>query len=458
MRKISVLAFGAAIVFAGQAVAKVSSQEADRLGKDLTLQGAIKAGNADGTIPAYTGGIKVPPAGFSPGMHPPNPFAGDPIAFTITGQNVDQYADKLTAGMIAMLKTFPAYKMNVYESRRSCSLPARVDAATKRNAMTATMTEDENGLAGALLGVPFPMPQSGVEAIWNHRLRYRGFKFRRFFGGAAVNRDGSFLLFKTKDEGILHYSGPGLAEVGDVADVKQLNNIAISYLNVTTAPSRLAGSIVLVLDTINAKELPRQAWQYNPGTRRVLRAPELAYDNPLFNSDGLATMDQFDMFNGATDAYTFELQAPTEKYVGYNAYELMSDKHSYKDLLREGFVNPALQRYELHRVRTVEAKLKEGRRHIYARRSFYLDEDSWNIVAADLYDARGQLWRNHEGPVVNYYDVPLCSSALEVSYDLESGRYVTFGLKGEEPMLNWNATDVDHSQFTPDAIRRLGAR
>ncbi|RJF86692.1 DUF1329 domain-containing protein [Oleomonas cavernae] len=442
----------------GSVQAKVPQAEADRLGRDLTSIGAMKAGNADGSVPAYEGGITAPPAGYKPGMHHISPFAADPIKLTITGQNAGQHAARLTAGQLAMLKIYPTYKLNVYQSRRSCALPERVYEASKRNAITATMTEDQNGLNDALLGVPFPIPKSGVEAIWNHRLRYRGFKFRRFFGGAAVNRDGSFLLFKTQDEGIIHYSGPGLANIGDVTDIKQLKNIGISYLNITTAPSRLAGSIILVLDTINAKELPRQAWQYNPGTRRVLRAPELAYDNPLFNSDGLATTDQFDMYNGATDRYDFELKAPTEKYIGYNAYELMSEKHPYKEVLTAVHLNPDFNRYELHRTWVVEAKLKEGTRHVYARRTFYLDEDSWNIVAADLYDGRGQLWRNQEGPVVNYYDLPLCSSVMEVTYDLQSGRYVAFGMKGEEKMLDWNVNDIDPSNFSPDAIRRLGTR
>ena len=444
------------LAISGIASAKVPQAEADRLGKDLTLNGAIKAGNADGSIPAYEGGITTPPAGYQPGVHHINPFAGDKPLYVISGQNAEQYKAKLTLGQLAMLKAYPTYKLQVYQTRRSCSLPERVYEANRKNAVTATMTEDQNGLNDALLGVPFPIPQSGVEAIWNHRLRYRGFKFRRFFASAAVNRDGSFLTFKSQDEGIIHYSGPGRATIGDIADIKQLNNIAISYLNITTAPSRLAGSIILAHDTINAKELPRQAWQYNPGTRRVLRAPEIAYDNPLWNTDGLATTDQFDVYNGATDRYTFELKPLAEKVIGYNAFDYMSDKVAYKQLLVPTHLNPEFGRYELHRTWVVEAKLKEGTRHLYARRTFYVDEDSWNIATADLYDGRGELWRIQDAPIVNYYDIPLCSSALEATYDLQSGRYVVFGLKNEEKMLNWNVQDVDPSKFTPDAIRRMG--
>ena len=459
MKKFATAAMGLAAMFAGaNALAKVPQAEADRLGRDLTAVGGIKAGNADGSIPAYEGGLTKPPAGYTPGSHLVDPFAGDKPVATITAQNAGQYAARLTAGQQAMLKLYPNFKMPVYQTRRSCSLPERVYEATKKNAVTATMTEDQNGLNDALLGVPFPIPKNGVEAIWNHRLRYRGFKFRRFFGSAAVNGNGSYIMFKNQDEGIIHYSGPGLAQIGDVTDIKQLNNIGISYLNITTAPARLAGSIILVHDTINAKELPRQAWQYNPGTRRVLRAPELSYANPLINTDGLATTDQFDMYNGATDRYTFDLKPSQEVYLGYNAYKLASDKVTYKDMLTPNHLNQDFARYELHRAVVVDAKLKEGAQHVYARRTFYLDEDSWNIVSVDLYDTRGQLWRVQDGPMINYYDLPLCSSALEVTYDLQSGRYVVFGLKNEEKMLDWNASDVDPARFTPDAIRRLGQR
>ncbi|MDD3443779.1 MAG: DUF1329 domain-containing protein [Zavarzinia sp.] len=449
----------AGLVLAGiagtSAFAKVPQSEADRLGRDLTPMGAIKAGNAEGTIPEWTGGMTKPPAGYVPGQKYIDPFPNDQVKFVIDGKNVDQYADKLSSGQIAVLKLYPTAKLRVFDTRRTCSLPERVYEANKRNAVTATMTEDQNGLNDALLGNPFPIPQSGVEAIWNHRLRYRGFKFRRYFASAAVNRDGSYTLFKNEDFGILHYNGPGLKEIGDVTDIKQLNNIGISYINITTSPARLAGSVVLVHDTINAKEMPRQAWVYNPGTRRILRAPELAYDNPLYNTDGLATTDQFDMYNGATDRYTFELKPKREIYIGYNNYAVNA---TYKELLTPSTLNPEFGRYELHRTWVVDSKLKEGASHIFGRRVFYLDEDSWNIAQVDIYDKRGELYRVQEGPISNAYELPLCSSALEVTYDLQSGRYIVFALKNEEKWFNLNATDVDPGQFTPDAVRRLGTR
>ena len=50
-------------VMSASAVAAVSPDEAAQLGKTLTPTGAEKAGNKDGTIPEWTGGLTTPPAG-----------------------------------------------------------------------------------------------------------------------------------------------------------------------------------------------------------------------------------------------------------------------------------------------------------------------------------------------------------------------------------------------------------
>ena len=56
----SLMALAIASIAAGNALAAVSADEAKQLGTTLTAVGAEKAGNKDGTIPEYTGGIKAP--------------------------------------------------------------------------------------------------------------------------------------------------------------------------------------------------------------------------------------------------------------------------------------------------------------------------------------------------------------------------------------------------------------
>ena len=445
---VSILAL--AVGFATGLQAELTSQEIARLGADLTPLGAEKAGNADGTIPAWDGGITTPPAGYEPGMHHPDPFGDDAIMFTITADNMAQYADKLTPGYKAVLEAYPSFKMNVYPTHRSASYPQRIYDKTAETAATAKLVENGYGVTGAVNGIPFPIPKSGVEVIWNHLLRFRGGIASRTIGQAAPTRGGKYTLVQFSDEFYLLYSMEGMTEA-------DLNNRILMFKQEVTAPARLAGGILLVHETLNQVKEHRSAWLYNPGQRRVRRAPNVAYDNPGTAADGMRTSDQFDMFNGAVDRYDWELVGKKEMYVPYNSYKLHSDQVKVKEILTPLHTNPDLARYELHRVWVVDATLREGSRHIYKRRTFYVDEDSWQIVAMDQYDNRDQLWRVSEGHVINYYDLPTVWTTLEVHLDLQAGRYLAIGLDNEMPMYRFGI-DRTLEDFTPAALRRSGVR
>ena len=452
--KSTALRFCAALIFgcvvATPALAEISDDQIARLGQDLTPLGGERAGNAEGTIPEWTGGIVTPPAGYSAGEHHRDPFADDAPLFVINAANLDTYRDRLTVGHQRLLTTYPDFRMTVYPTRRSASVPQRIYDATQSVAGTARLVDDGNGVADSVIGIPFPIPKNGLEVIWNHLLRYRGESVACVIGQAAVTRGGNYTLVKQSIETELRYSLPDMT-------VEELGNIMILFKQKTLAPARLAGDIVLVHETINQVREPRNAWTYNPGQRRVRRAPNIAYDNPGTSSDGLRTADQLDMFNGAVDRYDWELVGKREMYVPYNAYQLHSDGLSISDILTPLHVNPQHLRYELHRVWVVEATLKEGARHIYKRRTFYVDEDSWQILVADSYDNRDQLWRVSEGHVINYYEKPLIWPTLEVHTDLQAGRYLAFGLNNEFPMCTWDAR-LESRDFTPAALRREGKR
>jgi hypothetical protein len=441
------LAFGVA---ASHTQAAITAEEAARLGKDLTPLGAIQAGNQDGTIPAWEGGITEPPAGYKPGDHHPDPFAGDSPLFTITAANADQYQDKLSPGLLAMLKTYPSYKLPVYPTRRSASFPQRIYDATISNATTAKLVAEGNGVSGTIIGVPFPVPKNGHEAIWNHILRYRGEIASRWIAQAAPTRNGRYTLVKFEDEFNMRYHKPD-------ARFEELDNKIIYFKQKVVAPARLAGSILLVHETLNQVAEPRKAWVYNPGQRRVRRAPNVAYDNPGTAADGMRTSDQFDMFNGAPDRYDWKLVGRQEMYVPYNSYKLHSDQLKYDDILTPLHINQDHTRYELHRVWVVDATLKENTSHIYSRRTFYIDEDSWQVLLVDQYDGRGQLWRVSEGHSINYYDLPTFWTTLEVHYDLQAGRYIAIGLDNESRMVDFSAKRRD-ADYTPSALRREGMR
>ncbi|MHB8709435.1 MAG: DUF1329 domain-containing protein, partial [Desulfuromonadales bacterium] len=427
----TLLAIALTLTLTTSALAALSADEAARLGKERTPLGAEKAGNADGTIPAWDGGITKPPAGYQKGKYHPDPFANDKPLFTITAANLEQYAAKLTDGQKAMLKAYPSYKINVYPTRRSVSAPQRIYDATKAAATKAQLAPGGNGVLGVTAGIPFPIPQSGIEVVWNHILRWRGNAFERNFGVAPLTRGGDYTMVEFNEKGDFRYNREGLAE-------KDLNNIIAMFKQEIFAPARLAGRILLVHETLDQNKENRSAWLYNPGQRRVRRAPNVAFDNPKEGGDGLTTSDTVDMYNGSPERYNWKLVGKQELYVPYNSYKLHSGALKYKDILKPLHLNPEHLRYELHRVWVVEGTLKEGTSHIYKKRTFYVDEDSWQILAMDQYDSRGQLWRVSEAHCINYYEVPTFWSTVETHYDLQSGRYIAINLTNETAPFNFD--------------------
>jgi hypothetical protein len=294
------------------------------------------------------------------------------------------------------------------------------------------------------------MPKSGVEVIWNHLLRYRGDTTGRWVVQATPTRGGQFTPVQFDEETQFLYSLPNMTP-------ELLGNRILFFKQTVTAPARLAGGILLVHETLDQTRKPRDAWLYNPGQRRVRRAPQVAYDNPGTASDNMRTSDQLDMFNGAPDRYEWKLVGKREVYVPYNSYRLQDPKLKYKSIITPLHINPDYLRYELHRVWVVEATLRAGDRHVYKKRVFYVDEDSWQVVVVDQYDNRDQLWRVSEGHAMNFYNVPTTWTAAEVHTDLQAGRYLVMGLYNESRVHDF-AIKRTEADFTADALRREGIR
>lgn len=431
--------------------AEVSPEEAAQLGKTLTPLGAEIAGNPAGTIPAWTGGITRPVTGYKQGGHYSDPFAEDKPLFTIDAANMGQYKDNLSPGQTALLKKYPTYKLKVYPTRRSAAFPRKHYDESIANAVRVRLVEGGKGITGATGGIPFPIPKNGLEAIWNHLTRYRGDTYAMSWSQTAVTRGGDYTLVRFEYEYDIHFGNVSKPE-----SAREENKL-LNFLQIVTAPPRLAGQVLLVHDFLDQIKRPRQAWTYNPGQRRVRLAPNVAYDNPGTASDGLRTSDDFLMFNGATDRYEWKLLGKKEMYVPYNSYKISGNELKYADILKPGHPNPEHARYELHRVWVVEATLKPGTSHIYKRRTFYLDEDSWAVVLVDKYDARGELWRVAELHNINFYNIPMFYATLEVHHDLQSGRYLAMGLRNEEPVV-YRTITPGPGRFTPAGLRAIGTR
>ena len=443
------LTAGVALLSAQPSAAKVTAQEAAELNKTLTPLGALKAANADGSIPAWEGGLTVAPAGYQKGKAHIDPFAADKPLYEITGANLDQYKALLSPGQQAMFKRYPDWKIKVYPTRRSAGYAKDIYDAAIADATTAELTADGNGVKNATRTSPFPIPKNGLETIWNHLLRYRGETSERSVKQVTPTPDGAFSPVQFNEKVLFAYNQQG-------ATITSINNRLAYFLQEVTAPARLAGTILLVHETLDQAAEPRNAWTYNPGQRRVRRAPNVAYDNPGTASDGQRTNDQLDMFNGAPDRYTWELKGRQEMIVPYNTYKLEGTM-PVNEVVKPGHLNPEALRYEKHRVWVTEAKLKSGTSHVYAKRTFYFDEDSWQALVVDSYDSRGEIWRLSEAYAIQYYDQPLFWDNVHAHFDLQNGRYLAFGIKDKDDYVRFNIPR-NVGDFSPDSLRREGMR
>lgn len=486
VRYLSVAA-ASALLLPLSAQAKVSAEEAAKLGNELTQVGANPKGNAEGTIPELTGAANfneeqrnITPEELEAtrqrivdfaAEHPDlnlltnlddlkkaaemEPELNNLVTqigvenlnprLTITKGNYKEHADKLTEGHKKLFELYDTYEMIVYPTVRTAYYPDEIYEATKANATRATL-EGTDDISGHKLGFPFPIPKSGAEVIWNHKLKFRGSTARRYNDQAVVDADGSHEITQVIEDVGFEYANLAKGEGRD-------NEIIAYFLQETIAPPRVAGQFTLVHEIFGKDTSGRNAWIFNPGLGRVNRAPDVGYDNPSIGSDGLQFNDQVNMFNGALDRYTWKLLGKKEMYIPYSSYLMNNPVAEYEDMVGKGHLNQGMARYELHRVWVVEATLRDDTRHQFGRRVFYVDEDSWGIVAVDNYDARGDLWRFQEGHVLTAPFVPTTTTAPEVIYDLKSGRYFVTAMSNEGKVTDWKIEYRD-GYFSPSALKR----
>jgi hypothetical protein len=446
----------AAVLMLAAALALLASRRDSTLSSlpaELTPMGAERAGNPAGTIPAWTGGVTEPPAGWTEGEPWTDPFADDPVLFSIDANNVHEYADRLTEGQIALLEAYEDYRLDVYPTRRRCGYDPSVYERVQRNLRLARV-DDDCLLRGGVSSPLFPVPQTGCEVIWNGKQAiYNGvWGFDRIEVTLLPTQAGVFVPQKRRQAIWIRSNQPAFPTYDS------LEGVGAKSFNHFLAPPKQAGEITLVHALVDGH---LEAWTYNPGQRRVRRAPRFEYDNPAPGWQGLVTVDMVNGFVGAPDRYEWKLLGKQELYVPYNAARIHDRSLAYEDIAEPRYPRRDLIRYELHRVWKVEATLRGDTRHVMPRRIFYLDEDSWIIVATLAYDARGQLWKVTEHMPQVIYEIPACVMSTSVYYDLVAGRYLLSPLANEETESDYLAGhrgEMSDSGFTPDDLRRMGTR
>lgn len=419
----------------------------------LTAIGAEQGGNRDGSIPPYTGGLTRSqwPAGYTPGRKLADPFPNDRPKFTITAANLAQYAGRLSDGHRALFARYPDYTMPVYETRRTVAFPqAIVDATKANNGKSRAPAADS--LEGAKLGFPFPQPKSGVEVLWNHRVRYRGDSTLVQYQQAVVAPDGAIRALSNAAFRVLFRYG----NVREPGDIERENMIAYGTFS-AARPGGRPEFVALFHETANSLKRARGIWVLLVNAGRMFRVPPIGYDQPFPETDAIQFIDMVDMYNGLFDRYVWKLVGKREMVIPYNSYRLSDGRYKNKELLTRGHFNQAGTRYELHRVWVVEASLRPGNNHSFGKRVFYVDEDSWNVVLVENFDPKGTLWRFQEGHLLPLYDVQAAFAVPSLTYDLKAGSYFAERLFSESPAIQYGLPMSDQ-EFLPATVKNKYSR
>jgi hypothetical protein len=454
MRLLQKLIFGTGLALAvGSALAGVSQQQADQLGKSLTQWGADPAGNADKTIPAYSGGLPTTTASEGwvkgSGRYDVGPYDGEKPLFSITASNYEKYADRLSAGAIAMLKKYPQFRVDVYPTHRSVAHSSNWLSHCKTNAVEAKLSTTGNGFSGAYSCVPFPIPASGAEVMWNMATTdLWGVDTTIRQSTWYIDADGHLTDVGQLDgEFAQPYQDPKKDALEDGAYRLQVGT--------WIGPPSQVGQKILQRVPVDYDKTGTVTWVYFPGQRRTRVAPDYSYDTPIAPDGGAINYDELFGFAGALDRYDFKLVGKKEIYVMYNSNRMIFapvDK-----MLAKSVINPDVSRWELHRVWVVEATLKAGKRHVQPRRTLYIDEDTWACVATDAYDQGGALFKVGFYPLLPLWDEQSFGQGM-IFYDLSKGSTYIEGHARPNDFIKGSEHLDDINKFTPAALTSSGLR
>ncbi len=433
------------------AQAKVSPEEAAKLGvsgTELTPVGAIRAGDGK-HVPEWTPYTPYGDKLIREATWVENRFKDEQPLFVVTKANMGEYADLLSEGHKQLLQRYDSYKIKVYPSHRDAAWPKAIYDATIKNATTAHLEGgDPDKIRDTTLGFPFPIPTTGAHPWWNHRLKWRGNDAVRFNNQAIVQGDGSFQLTKIVEEVKFKYSN-----LNEPGSMNGPDDIFLWYLSETKAPPRMAGQLLLAWEHADY----RSAWLYNPGLRRIRRAPSVGYDNPYEGTDGQQFYDQVDMVNGKLDRFTWKLLGRKPMITPYNSAGINSKDLKYEDILQGLHINQDVARYEIHRMWVVEANNRPEVRHTFKKRTIYFDEDTWTATMIDNYDHRDQFYKFQEGHLVCLPTILSCSTVPEIIYDLQSRVYFATAMINEDKPNDFTVS-FEEKHFEPNKVARRATR
>ncbi|HBP5126602.1 TPA: DUF1329 domain-containing protein [Pseudomonas aeruginosa] len=439
---------------------QAAPQGAGELGSKLTPLGGEVAASSSGDIPAWTapgpqGG------GWSYGQVRGDhwKFKDDKPLYSIDSNSVTQYTSKLSPGQLELFKKIPGYRMDVYPTRRTCGVPDFVADNTRQNIGFAKL--DSTGVAledAHVPGIPFPLPSTGAEVMWNMKMRYRGLgvEIPKSISGISPRKGGEWLRQSSDTFFFTPWGKKGSALFSSIG---RLENATFSSYR---EPAALAGQAG-VQTTVAGEQA--STFYYFPGQRRVRRMPSYSYDAPQIGLDNQYTVDEANVFFGAMDRFDWKLIGKQELLVPYNAFGAYDTAAKVESFAGDDSIAPQSRRYELHRVWVVEANVRQGMRHQAPKRLFYIDEDSWNPLLAVDYDKQGQIWKVREGFSIPVYEIGACDVQAQVQYNLADHRYLfdMTSIGAGKNDIRWLTEDSGNPRlkrdfFTSDNLRAISER
>jgi hypothetical protein len=451
-RAFALIALGASLILPRAAQARVSIEEARQLNTSLTPMGSERAGNAKGTIPAWTGGYTTPVAGYQQGMPRPDPFPDERPLFSISRTNLADFVNQLPEGAKALFAKFPGYRMDIYPSHRTAAAPQWVYENIFRNATQAHAAPAgiAYGVEGAAGGIPFPIPKNGYEVVWNHLLAFWGPAREAHLSTYVVSADGTLQL------------ATAYREIADFpyyyrnATPESLGGYYFKTLHLEDGPPPKVGEGYLAWQPLDTQRSKFAAWRILPGEHRVRKGPSLSYDTPDPDASGYENLDEYYVFFGGLDRYDFKLLGKREMYIPYNNNRFYT--RPVREVAGPRHANPDDLRYELHRVWVVEGTLASGQHHVVPRRRLYIDEDTWFAVYSDSWDEDGRLWKFGQGTMYVVPDLPAVVLGSQFVYDLLLGGYVYGFAFNDEPVQYKITPPHSESSLTPASLAAQSVR
>lgn len=455
----SVLAMAAVLAIVPSHAA-VPVDEAKQLGAKLTRFGADPDKNADGSIPAYTGGLKrAQPSGAS---QYEDPFAGEKPLYSVTAKNLGDYQSLITDGHKALLQRYPTLRIDVYPTHRTMAYADWFLDNTVKNATTAKLGGAVEGdkVTGAasdgepFQGIPFPIPKNGYEVMWNMQFHFAPPVTMLHNRSWLVDSNGNQNELPGIEAAYLH---PWSERTGKLR--KEAYNGVFGFYTALYSPPTSSGTAFLnFYQPDSASSTP--IWIYTPGQRRVRKAPEFAYDIPMSSYAGVLFWDEPWGFVGRMDRFNMKLIGKKEMIVPYNVFGVTNQKTS-EEVLGKQHINPDAVRYEKHRVWVVEGTRKEGARHAYSKRVFYVEEDCWCLVGTESYDNGGKLWRVADLYNFPAYDLGGVNNDTWAFNDLQKGNYLIINTGRKEKgnyVRSYKSADGLNIPMTPNAVAASSVR